>query len=159
MSDLREKRVELILQQLEELPTLPAVAVRVLEVTSNDTSSAREVVDLISSDPALTARILQLVHRADAGVRGEVNSVERAVVLLGFEAVRSAVLAVSVLQALDTPGSDTKGHFNREEFWKHCVAVACCSELLAAMSAPPRKALPDPKSSTAATAAGAAPGA
>ena len=36
MSDMREKRVELILQQLEELPTLPAVAVRVLEVTSND---------------------------------------------------------------------------------------------------------------------------
>src|SRR3954465_10567978 len=76
MSDLREKRVELILQQLEELPTLPAVAVRVLEGTSDDTSTAREVVELISSDPALTARILQLVHRADAGVRGEVNSVE-----------------------------------------------------------------------------------
>src|SRR4030095_10876650 len=92
----REKRVELILQQLEELPTLPAVAVRVLEVTSNDTSSAREGVDLISSAPPLTARILQLVHRADAGIRGEVSSIERAVVLLGFEAVRSAVLAVTV---------------------------------------------------------------
>jgi len=95
MSDLREKRVELILQQLEELPTLPTVAVRVLEVTSSDTSTAREVVELISSDPALTARILQLVHRTEAGVRGEVNSIERAVVLLGFEAVRSAVLAGS----------------------------------------------------------------
>jgi len=135
MSDLREKRVELILQQLEELPTLPAVAVRVLEVTSNDTSSAREVVDLIASDPALTARILQLVHRADAGVRGEVNSVERAVVLLGFEAVRSAVLAITVFHALGAGGNsspDNKGHFSREAFWKHCVAVACCAELLAA---------------------------
>src|SRR5262245_51479388 len=91
MPDLREKRVELILQQLEDLPTLPAVAVRVLEVTSSESSDASEVVKLIQSDPSLTARILQLVHRADSGVRGEVTSVERAVVLLGFEAVRSAV--------------------------------------------------------------------
>src|SRR4029078_394977 len=133
MSALREKRVELILQQLEELPTLPAVAVRVLEVTSDDTSTAREVVELISSAPALPSRILQLVHRADAGVRGEVNSIERAVVLLGFDAVRSAVLSSTVFHTLRaSAGTDNDGHFSREEFWKHCVAVACCAELLAA---------------------------
>ena len=84
---LREKRVELILQQLEELPTLPAVAVRILEATGSDDSSAKEVIQLISSDPSLTARILQLLHTAGTGVRSEINSVERAVVLLGFEAV------------------------------------------------------------------------
>src|SRR4051812_9154514 len=95
---VREKRVELILQQLEELPTLPAVAVRVLEVAGDEDSCAKEVVELISSDVSLSARILQLVHRADAGVRGEVNTIERAVVLLGFDAVRSAVLAVSVFE-------------------------------------------------------------
>src|SRR5579864_8617026 len=98
MSDLKEKRVELILQQLDELPTLPGVALRVLELTANDQASLDEVVALISSDPSLTARILQLVHRADVGVAGEVSSVERAIVLLGFEAVRSAVLAISVFE-------------------------------------------------------------
>ena len=142
-ADVREKRVELILQQLEELPTLPAVAVRVLEVTGQETSSVKDVVGLIGSDPALTARILQLVHRADVGVRGEVNSVERAVVLLGFEAVRSAVLAVSVFQTFgekaERPGGAAVAtHFNREDFWKHCIAVACCAELLAEAVAPPR---------------------
>src|SRR3982751_4230685 len=98
MPDPREKRVELILQQMEELPTLPAVALRVLQVTGDDHSSAREVVQLISSDPALTTRMLQLIRRADAGVRTEVTSIERAVVLLGFDAVRAAVLAVSVFE-------------------------------------------------------------
>src|SRR5690242_1439578 len=131
MSDLREKRVELILQQLEDLPTLPTVAVRVLEVTKDDVSSAKQVVELIGSDPALTARILQLVHRSDLGVKGEVNSVERAVVLLGFDAVRSAALAISVFQTFPSRTSSENEHFNREEFWKHCVAVACCAELLA----------------------------
>src|SRR6476646_10284020 len=96
MADLREKRVELILQQLEELPTLPAVALRVLQVTADDTSSATDVVQLIGSDPALTTRILQLTRRADMGARGDIHSIERAVLLLGFDAVRAAVLAVSV---------------------------------------------------------------
>ena len=132
MSDLKEKRIELILQQLEELPTLPAVAVQLLELTANDDSSLEEVVNLISSDPSLTARILQLVHRADVGVSGEVNSVHRAVVLLGFEAVRSAVLAVSVFQSFGSLSERRSPHFSRDDFWKHCVATACCAELLAA---------------------------
>ncbi len=131
MSDQREKRVELILQQLEELPTLPNVALRVLELTGREDSSGSEVVKLLESDQSLTARILQLVHRADFGVRGEVNTVERAVSLLGFDAVRSAVLAVSVFQTLSETNTKGGGHFKRDEFWKHSLAVACCAELLA----------------------------
>src|SRR5690348_14888406 len=119
MSDLKEKRIELILQQLEELPTLPAVAVQLLELTANDDSSLEQVATLISSDPSLTARILQLVHRADVGVSGEVNSVQRAVVLLGFEAVRSAVLAVSVFQSFGSLSERRSPHFSRDDFWKH----------------------------------------
>ncbi|MGH7177277.1 MAG: HDOD domain-containing protein [Tepidisphaeraceae bacterium] len=131
MPDLKDKRIDLILQQLDELPTLPAVAVRVLEVTGSDSSSAKEVVQLIESDPSLTARILQLVHRADLGVRGEVTSVDRAVSLLGFEAVRSAVLAIGVFQTFQPDSKLPAQRFSREEFWKHCVAVACCAEMLA----------------------------
>src|SRR4051812_10163727 len=132
MPDLRDKRVDLILQQLDGLPTLPAVALRILEATGNEDSSARDVVALIASDPALTTRILQLVHRADIGVRGEVNSIDRAVLLLGFETIRSAVLAVSVFQTFQHTDPRHPSTFSREEFWKHCVAVACCCELLAA---------------------------
>lgn len=138
MSNLKEKRVELILQQLEELPTLPTVAVRVLEMTADDESSLRDVVRLIESDQSLTARILQLVHRADLGVR-HVNSVERAVSLLGFDAVRSAVLAVTVFHAFG-PSVKATTQFSRDDFWKHSIAVAVCAEMLA-MSAGPGKGL------------------
>ncbi len=133
MANQPDKRVDLILQQLEELPTLPTVALRILEITGSDDASVSQVVRLVQSDPSLTARILQLVHRADSGVRGEVNSVERAVVLLGFEALRSAVLAVSVFETFQAQ-QPKETHFNRDEFWKHCVAVACCAELLAGQS-------------------------
>ena len=144
MSDLKEKRIELILQQLQQLPTLPAVAVRVLEVTGDDDSSAREVVDLISSDQSLTAKILRLVHRADQGVASDVATVERAVVLLGFDAIRSAVLALTifhVFQSAEERRPATQAHFNREEFWKHSLAVACCAELLAGALSAKNKAI------------------
>src|SRR3954471_23658837 len=131
MSDLQAKRVELILQQLEDLPTLPAVAVRVLEATSSESTDTDQVVQLLESDPALTARILQLVHRADVGVRGEVGTVKQAVMLLGFDAVRSAVLAISVFETFREPNQPLSNLFRRDEFWKHCVAVACAAELIA----------------------------
>ncbi|MGD0769672.1 MAG: HDOD domain-containing protein [Tepidisphaeraceae bacterium] len=126
---LQPRRVELILQQLEELPTLPAVAIRVLQVAADEESSVRDIVTLIGSDAALTARILQLVHRADLGVRAETVTLERAIVLLGFQALRSAVLAVSVFETFSTPNPH-QTHFSREEFWKHSLATACCAELL-----------------------------
>jgi len=121
---------------------------RVLEVTSDSDSSVMEVVRLISTDQSLTTRILQLVNRAAFGVREEVTSVERAVVLLGFEAVRSAVLSLSVFETMDSlpvrgaqsesrgdgrsdaRGSAPEAPFSREEFWKHSIAVASAAELL-----------------------------
>ncbi|HTW95268.1 MAG TPA: HDOD domain-containing protein, partial [Tepidisphaeraceae bacterium] len=75
------------------------------------------------------------VHSAGAGVRGEVQTIDRAVLLLGFEAVRSAALAISIFEVFDqprkAPETDQKPPFSREEFWKHSIAVACCAELLA----------------------------
>jgi len=130
MPEPRDKRVELILQSLEGLPTLPTVALQLLEATSSRSSTTGEIVRLIESDPALTTRIMKLVHRADLGAGTGVNTVERAVVLLGLEAIRNAVLAVSVFEVFQSVGA-ASATFNRNDFWKHCIAVACCSELLA----------------------------
>jgi signal transduction histidine kinase/HD-like signal output (HDOD) protein len=69
------------------------------------------------------------------GVRGEVATVERAVQLLGFDAVRSSVLAISVFQTLNEKKGEG-GQFDRDAFWKHSVAVACCAELLVEQLSP-----------------------
>jgi signal transduction histidine kinase/HD-like signal output (HDOD) protein len=134
----REKRIELALAQLEHLPTLPAIALKIVEVTSSDTSNAKEVVRLIQSDQSLTTRILQLVHRSDSGIRSDIATIDRAVVLLGFETIRSAVLAVSIFQTFQQDGGTASNaaptRFSREEFWKHSVGVATCAELLAEAS-------------------------
>ena len=121
----------LLLRQLEQLPTLPAVAVAVMNLTRGDGASADDVVKLIETEPALATRILQLVHRADTGVRGSVHSVSRAVVLLGFDAVRAATLAVSVFDCFGDKKRLPGEAFDREAFWRHCLGVATAAELLA----------------------------
>lgn len=121
-------QVERILSQVESLPTLPSVAMRLLELTSDSTSSAREVVRLVESDQSIASRILSLVRRAHIGAN--VTSVERAVVLLGFDAVRCLVLSMQVFEtfAQRQPGD---GRFDVAGLWKHSLAVGCAARLLA----------------------------
>ena len=130
------RRVELILQQLEELPTLSSVAVRLLDVTTSETSEAKEVIDLVASDPALSSKVLKLCRCHSRGRASIVKSIDRAVLLLGFEAVRSAVLSVQVLELFDampSAGSELRegpAIFDRKMFWKHCLAVGIACEML-----------------------------
>lgn len=136
----KPQRIELILRQLDTLPTLPAVAARLLQLTADDLSSTQEVIDLVSSDPALTAKIISLCTRADKGVRSDVVTIEKAVKLLGFSAIRNTVLSLKVLEvfqksevvssqnAADEPEPEA---FDRDGLWTHALAVGVLAELIA----------------------------
>ncbi len=130
------RRVELILQQLDELPTLSAVAVRLLDLTTSETSDAKQVIQLVASDPALSSKVLKLCRRHSRGRASIVKSIDRAVLLLGFETVRSAVLSVQVFELFDSvpkPGGELREGpqiFDRTMFWRHCLAVGITCEML-----------------------------
>lgn len=135
------RRVELVLEQLDALPTLSPIATRLLAISSREDFDVSEVTRLIESDPSLTTRILGLCRKADKGLGDRITTVRRAVLMLGIEAVQSAVLSVAVYDLLDRAGHEsdeklaTAGHrgpiFDREGFWRYAVAVACTSELIA----------------------------
>lgn len=127
----RPERIDLILNQLDQLPTLPQVAIRVLQATRTESSSARDVVNLISSDQSLSTKILSLVGKASVGSAREVNTVDQAVVLLGFEAVRHAVLSVAVFDTFAKMNPTRASRFDRKAFWRHSLAVACAAHLIA----------------------------
>ncbi len=141
----KPRRIELILRQIDSLPTLPAVAARLLSLTSSDDSNARQVIELVSADPSLTAKVLSLCRAADKGVGSDNLTVDRAVVLLGFNAIRNAVLSVKVFELFgpdaDRPANDneianqgedpTPPAFDRSAFWMHCLAVGVAAELIA----------------------------
>ncbi len=145
----KPRRIELILRQIESLPTLPAVATRLLQLTADADTQTREIVELVSSDPALTAKVLSLCRTADRGVRNEVLTIDRAVVLLGFNAIRNAVLSIKVFEtfapAHKKPRRDKtdEAEFDRVEFWRHSLAVAIAAELIAREHGKPAELNPD----------------
>lgn len=125
------QRIELILGQLDKLPTLPAVATRLLAVTTCPDSHVSDVVKVIESDAALTAELLRKIRSADLGVRGEVLTVQRAVVLLGFHRVRSLALSVHLFDAFAMHEQNERTRQMRSGVWLHSLAVALTAEMLA----------------------------
>ncbi len=122
------ERAELILHQLDKLPTLPVVAARLLTVTTSDDACARDVVEIIESDAALTAAVLRMVRRANVGLPGETLTVLRAVTMLGFSTVRNAVLALRLHDVFARDEDGASAVEIRREFWRHNLAVACVAE-------------------------------
>lgn len=137
--------VELILQEIGSLPTLSPIAVRVMHAANAGDADLREISSLIESDPALSAKVLALCRRADWALTKRVMTVNRAVVMLGLEAVRAAVLSVEIHEAFgpaiekSAPQSGRRAGdpppparvFDRREMWRHSIAVAAASELIA----------------------------
>jgi signal transduction histidine kinase/HD-like signal output (HDOD) protein len=153
----RARQVEMILERVRTLPTLSPVAARLLSIGTIDEVLIGDVVKIIESDPALSARILGLCRKADRGLGDRITTVKRAVLMLGIEAVRAAALSVSVYdlmtgedeaarEALDTAvAGDTapaKRTFDRKGFWKHSIAVACAAELIAQVN-PKLRVMPE----------------
>ncbi len=126
----KSKKIELIIQQLNSLPTLSAVAARLLQITVRSDTQAEEVVGLLESDPSLASKIIALSTQASRGVSKKAVSVSKAVVLLGFDTVRNAVLSIKVFEALGGTQDQESGRFDREGFWRHSLAVACASKKL-----------------------------
>lgn len=124
------ERVDLVLSQLDHLPTMPAVVNRLLAATTSGSSNVRDVVEIIEVDPALTALVLRMVSRSDVGVRTDGITVQRAVSALGFAAVRNAVLAVKVFECFFDPKAEPEIADHCRAVWMHMVAVGCTCELL-----------------------------
>ena len=125
---------ELTLSHLDTLPTLSPVAIKLLQITADPDSGADDVVRALRGDQSLTAKILQVANSPVMGGGGKVTTLDRAVVCLGFKAIRNIALAVKVFEALPVPAPGGEaGRFTPVEFWKHSLGVACAARRLAAM--------------------------
>jgi putative nucleotidyltransferase with HDIG domain/diguanylate cyclase (GGDEF)-like protein len=116
-------------QKTLQLPSLPLVAVRLLELTLDDHSSADDLARVIETDPALAAKVLRIVNSAAYGLHRKIASVSQAVALLGFAGIRALALGVTLFERL-VRKKDAAG-FDRLFFWQHCLAVAALARILA----------------------------
>ena len=82
-----------------QLPTLPAVAVRVLELTSRRDVELGEIAKAVEHDPAIATRVLKTVNSSFYGLTQRVGSIRQALAYLGLETVKGLVLGFSLARA------------------------------------------------------------
>jgi putative nucleotidyltransferase with HDIG domain len=119
-----------IFSKIDELPTLPVVLPRLLNLMESENSDAFHIAQAISHDPALTSKILKVANSAYYGFSQEICSLDRAIPLLGLNMVRSLALSIGVMAGLPN-GDGESTHLSREGLWIHSLAVATAVRELA----------------------------
>lgn len=123
MSITRDGVQEKILRT-RELPTLPAVLVRIIDAAADPDSSALELSQLVASDQSISATVLRLVNSPYYGFYRKIESMTQAIVMLGFFEVRNIALMVSAFKKTSTPSA----HYDRTQLWRHSLAAAMAAE-------------------------------
>jgi putative nucleotidyltransferase with HDIG domain len=85
-----------LISQVKDLPPLPNIVMRAMEIAHDPNGSVRELQILIAKDQALSAKILRIVNSAMYALRREVSTVSHAISVLGLDTVFSVIMAASV---------------------------------------------------------------
>jgi len=114
---------------ISNLPTLPEVATRLMQMVNDPDTSAADAAKVISRDVGITSKVLRMANSAFYGIPRTITTVQNAVVLLGMKVVNSLVLSVSVGEIF--PSKDPAAKIDRKAFWTHSLACAVAGKLLA----------------------------
>jgi HD-like signal output (HDOD) protein len=116
-----------IINKVKGLPTLPDMVQKVLTVVQDDTTSGRDLAKLVAYDQAISSRLIKVANSAYYGFMREIATVPHAIVVLGFEEVRSLVLGIAVFDTMGKAGRESS--IVREEFWLHSVGSALAHDI------------------------------
>src|SRR3990167_1876926 len=115
--------LEKLAATIEDLPTLPEVAISIFNLIEDPKSSARDIQRVMSEDPALAGKVLRLVNSAYFGFAHKISALGHAIVILGFATIRSIAMGISIIETFkDNPGRKATG-FDVEKFWMHAVGM------------------------------------
>ena len=111
---------------IPNLPTLPAVAIRVLELTSGRDASVREIASVIENDPALASKVLRTVNSSFFGLSRRCGSIQQALVFLGLHSLKALVLSFTLTRAVDGHDDDEVG-FDFLSYWRRSIYSAAAA--------------------------------
>jgi HD-like signal output (HDOD) protein len=120
--DLRE-----FIENTSDLPTLPKVANRIAAEMEEESLTAKSLGAIILDDPSLAAKLLKLANSAFYGMPKQVVSIEKAVMILGFHAVKSLALSISIYHFFQT---GKKTILDVQGLWDHSLGCAVACKLL-----------------------------
>lgn len=125
---MKQNDFEYIVDSIIDLPTLPQVVSTLINAINDPYSDASIVNNIVEHDPALAARILKLVNSSFYGLSRHIDSIQQAVVILGFNTIRSLSISASVFNTF------TANKFSYEGFWKQSLACAFMMDVLSKYS-------------------------
>ncbi|MBI4808079.1 MAG: HDOD domain-containing protein [Nitrosomonadales bacterium] len=117
-----------ILDKLHQLPAMPQVVQEVMSSFRNANVGSAALAHKIAFDQGLSARVLRVANSSFYGLQREVGSIQDAVMVLGFDCIRSLVLSAGFMRAFP---ATTEGAFDRQAFWVRSFRVATYTEALA----------------------------
>jgi len=117
-----------IIAGIDDLPTLPRTVLKITELINDPKSSAQDLARIITDDQVLTARLLKLVNSSFYGFPQRISTVTNAIVLLGFDAIRSLLLTTSVFDLF--AGRSRKRKQDQEKFWDHSLGCAVGAKVI-----------------------------
>jgi putative nucleotidyltransferase with HDIG domain len=119
---------ENISEMLENIPTFSQSVLRVMELTGDLNSSTKELVQQITHDPILTARVLKVVNSAFFGLTRQVDSIQQSVVYIGINTIKNLAISVAAMGAL--PRTNDAG-LDMNHFWLHSLMTASVAKEMA----------------------------
>ena len=122
-----QKRANLIKNKVRDIPSLPEVVTKVMQLVQNPNSSASQLSKVISHDPGLTSRVLKLVNSAYYGFPKQISSIQHAIMILGFTTIRGLVLSSSIFKIF-APKSDNKKMLDYKKLWQHTLLSAIAAK-------------------------------
>lgn len=121
--------IQSIVEAVNDLPSLPHVAIKVMKLTEDPNSTAQEINNVLNEDQSMTARVLRLANSAHYGFPRRIGTVTDAIIFLGFKTIRSIVMAVSVSDMLS---KEMEGYaLAPGELWRHSQCTALTARLIA----------------------------
>lgn len=126
---MNENHLRKIEKYINSMPALPVTVTKVVEIANNPATSPVDLNKVISLDPVLMARVLKLINSAYYGVSSKVNSLVRAIIMLGINTVKNLALSSAVM---DTFGKKNQFRaLDPQAFWRHSLGVGVTSKLIA----------------------------
>ena len=121
----RQQIVQAAVREISHIATLPEITVKIIELVEDPRSTAQDLHEVISQDPALCSRILKVVNSSFYGLPGQIGSINRAIVMLGLNAVKNIAIAASLVKLFR--GGDLTTGLSAKMLWDHSghCAAAC----------------------------------
>jgi HD-like signal output (HDOD) protein len=124
-----QKIKDLIRDKNTQLPTLPIIVDKILDTVGKDDTSAKDLAEFVSKDQAISNKILKLSNSAYYGMMKEIDSISRAITIIGFNEVVSLTIGMGVISAFQK--KHLEGVLDLNDLWMHSISCGFASKLIA----------------------------